>query len=59
MQGNNGKIRKTILLRARNKISKTSHKSKLTVLGNQQVQTNITIPNNKPDIVISDKEQVR
>ena len=30
---------------------------KVTILCNQQVQTDITIPNNKPDIIIRDTEQ--
>jgi len=29
---------------------------KVTVLWNQQIQTNRTIPNNKPDIIIRDNE---
>ena len=31
---------------------KTSHEAKVTILWNQQVQTNRTIPNNKLDIII-------
>jgi len=31
---------------------------KVTVLWNQQVQTDRTIPNNKSDIIIRDNEQV-
>jgi len=34
----------------------TSQGGKVTILWNQQVQTDRTIPNNKPDIVISDDE---
>ena len=34
----------------------TSHEGKVTILWNQQVQTDRTIPNNKPDIIISDNE---
>jgi hypothetical protein len=30
---------------------------KVTILWNQQVQTNRTIPNNKPDIIIRDSEK--
>ena len=33
-----------------------SHKSKATILWNQHVQTDRTIPNNKPDIIIRDNE---
>ena len=35
----------------------TSQGGKLTILWNQQVQTDRTIPNNKPDIVIHDNEK--
>jgi len=34
----------------------TSQGHKLTILWNQQVQTDRTIPNNKPDIIIGDNE---
>jgi hypothetical protein len=35
----------------------TSRGSKVTILWNQQVQTDRTIPNNKPDILKSDNEK--
>jgi hypothetical protein len=35
----------------------TSRESKVTILWDQQVQTDRTIPNNKPDIVIRDNEK--
>jgi hypothetical protein len=35
----------------------TSQGGKVTILWNQQVQTDRTIPNNKPDIIISDNEK--
>jgi len=35
----------------------TSQGGKVTILWNQQVQTNRTIPNNKPDIIIRDNEK--
>jgi hypothetical protein len=35
----------------------TSRGSKVTILWNQQIQTDRTIPNNKPDIVISNYEK--
>jgi hypothetical protein len=35
----------------------TSRGGMVTILWNQQVQTNRTIPNNKPDIVIRDNEK--
>jgi hypothetical protein len=37
----------------------TSRGGKVTILSNQQVQTDRTIPNNKPDIVIRDNEKGR
>jgi len=36
------------------KSGKTSQEGKVTILWNQQVQTDRTIPNNKPDIIIRD-----
>ena len=36
----------------------TSQGGKVTVLWNQQIQTDRTIPNNKPDIIIRDSEKV-
>ena len=36
---------------------KTSKGGKVTILWNQQVQTDRTIPNNKPDIIIRDNER--
>jgi len=35
----------------------TSQAGKVTILWNQQVQTDRTIPNNKPDIIIRDNEK--
>ena len=35
----------------------TNQESKVTILWNQQVQTDKTLPNNKPDIVIRDNEK--
>jgi len=35
----------------------TSQGDKVTILWNQQVQTDRTIPNNKPDTIISDNEK--
>jgi hypothetical protein len=34
------------------RLTETSHGGKGTILWNQQVQTDSTIPNNKPDIII-------
>ena len=39
------------------KLVETSQGSKVTILWNQQVQTDRTIPNNKPDIIIRDNEK--
>jgi hypothetical protein len=36
---------------------KTSQGGKVTILWNQQVQTDRTIPNNKPDIIVRDNEK--
>ena len=38
------------------KSAETSQGGKVTILWNQQVQTDRTIPNNKPDIIILDNE---
>ena len=38
------------------KLVETSKGDKVTILWNQQVQTDRTIPNNKPDIIIRDNE---
>ena len=35
----------------------TNQEGKVTILRNQQVQTDRTIPNNKPDIIIRDNEK--
>ena len=35
----------------------TNQGGKVTILWNQQVQTDRTIPNNKPDIIIRDNEK--
>jgi hypothetical protein len=39
------------------KLIETRHKAKVTVLWSKQVQTDRTIPNNKPDIIIRDNEE--
>jgi len=38
-------------------IVETSQGGQVTILWNQQVQTDRTIPNNKPDVIIRDNEQ--
>ena len=35
----------------------TSQECKVTILWNQQIQTDKTIPNNKPDIIIRDNDK--
>jgi len=35
----------------------TSQGAKVTILWNQQIQTDTTIPNNKPDIIIRDNKK--
>jgi hypothetical protein len=39
------------------KSGETSQGEKVTILWNQQVQTDRTVPNYKPDIIISDNEK--
>jgi hypothetical protein len=39
------------------KLVERSPEGKVTILWNQQVQTNRPIPNNKPDIIIHDNEK--
>jgi hypothetical protein len=39
------------------KLVETSLEGKVTILWNQQVQTDRSIPNNKPDIIIRDNEE--
>jgi hypothetical protein len=39
------------------KSAETSQEGKVTILWSQQVQTDRTIPNNKPDIIIRDTEE--
>jgi len=38
------------------KVVETSQGGKVTILWNQQIQTDRTLPNNKPDIIIRDNE---
>jgi hypothetical protein len=39
-------------------LAETSQEGKVTILWNQQLQTDRNIPNNKPDIIIRDNEKV-
>ena len=57
MQGNRGTIgQKSLVCICTNSVE-TSQGGKVTILWNQQVQTDRTIPNNKPDIIIRDNEK--
>jgi hypothetical protein len=56
MQGHVDKFRKGTLEWACT-IVQTSHGGQVTILWHQQTQTEITIPNNKPDIIIHDNEK--
>ena len=58
MQGNRGTIgKKNNGIEYVPKSVETSQGGKVTKLWNQQVQTDRTIPNNKPDIIIRDNEK--
>jgi len=54
LQGNRGTTGHKTLVR---KSIETSQGSKVTILWNEQVQTDRTIPNNKSDIIIRDNEK--
>jgi hypothetical protein len=56
MQGHVDKIRKGTLEWA-GTIVQTSHGGQVTILWHQQIQTDINILNNKPDIIIHDNEK--
>ena len=45
------------MIRTCTKSVETGQGGNVTILWNQQVQTDRTIPNNKPDIIIRDKEK--
>jgi hypothetical protein len=58
MQGSRGKIgQKKHWYEHVPKSVETSQGGKITILCNQQVQTDRTIPNNKPDTIIRDNEK--
>jgi len=57
MQGNRGTIGQKHWYEHVPKSGETSQGGKVTILWNQQVQTDRTIPNNKPDIIIRDNEK--
>ena len=56
MQGNSGTIGKKHWYKHVPKSVETSQGSKVTILWNQQVRTDGTIPNNKPDVIVRDNE---
>jgi len=57
MQGNRGTIGKKYWYEHIPKSVETIQGGKVTILWNQQVQTNRTIRNKKPDIIIRDNEK--
>jgi hypothetical protein len=57
MQGNRDKIRPKNWYEHVPKSVETSRGGKVTILWDQQVQTDRTIPNNKSDIVIRNNEE--
>jgi len=57
MQGNSGTVRQKHWYEHVPKSVETSQGGKVTILWNQQVQTDRTIPNNKADIIIGDNEK--
>ena len=57
MQGNRGAIGQNHWYEHVPKSVETSQGGKVTILWNQQVQTDRTIPNNKPDNIISANEK--
>jgi hypothetical protein len=54
MQGKRDTIRQRTLVRACTELAWTGLGDKETILWNKQLQTDSTIPNNKPDIIIRD-----
>jgi hypothetical protein len=57
MQGNRGTVGKKHWYEHVPKSVEATHGGKVTILWNQQVQTDRTISNNKPDIIIRDNEK--
>jgi hypothetical protein len=59
MQGNGGASGQKTLVRTCTvpNLAVTNQGGKVTILWNQQVQADRTIPNNKPDIIIRDNEK--
>jgi len=57
VQGNRGTVGQKHRYEHVPKSVESSEEGKVTILWNQQVQTDRTIPNNKPDIIISGNEK--
>jgi len=57
MQGNRGTVGQKHWYEHAPKSVETSQGGKITILWNQQIQTDKTIPNYKPDIIIRDNEK--
>ena len=57
MQGNRGTVGQKHWYEHVPKSVETSQGDKVTISWNQQIQTDRTIPNKKPDIIISDNEK--
>jgi len=57
MQGNSGTVGQKQWYEHVSKSIETSQGGKVTILWNKQVQTDRTIPNNKPDIISRDNEK--
>jgi len=57
MQGNRGTTGQKHWYKHVSKSAETSQGGRVTILWNQQVKTDRTIPNNKPDIIIRDNEK--
>jgi hypothetical protein len=58
MQGNRGATGQKSLVGTCTKLSSNKSRRQGTILWNQQVQTDRTLPNNKPDIIIRDNGKV-
>jgi hypothetical protein len=57
MQGNRGKTGQKHGYKHVLKSAETSQEGKVTILWNQQVRNDKTIPNDKPDIIIHDNKK--
>jgi hypothetical protein len=57
MQGTWGKISQETLVRPCTAICVSSYKGKVNIVQNKQVQTDTTVLNNEPDIMIRDNER--